>query len=290
MKRIIYSFYIDIPKQELDIFDKELPIVKDKKAMPINLVTKDRLKKHFLRLLVEKEAYAKKLGYDFKLFEYGPDWILFEQKLKREHPYLTTYNIVNFYKIHLLYELAKQYDEVLYLDFDVVPMQHVDFFEHWDLTKGIAVLNNNDRVLVPENVNDSSTTIRSPTAKFYNAQAMLFEKGLSTKNDVINTGIIGASAEHLNTLAYFEDFDKNLKLMTNLTKESDLHPPRLLKSFGWDNETLFAVKIKENNVPILWLDDKWHYFFSNQKHVPQKVILCHTINKDFDTVWRVMNA
>ena len=290
MKRIIYSFYIDIPKQELDIFDKELPIVKDKQAMPINLVTKDRLKKHFLRLLVEKEAYAKKLGYDFKLFEYGPDWILFEQKLKREHPYLTTYNIVNFYKIHLLYELAKQYDEVLYLDFDVVPMQHVDFFEHWDLTKGIAVLNNNDRVLVPENVNDSSTTIRSPTAKFYNAQAMLFEKGLSTKNDVINTGIIGASAEHLNTLAYFEDFDKNLKLMTNLTKESDLHPPRLLKYFGWDNETLFAVKIKENNVPILWLDDKWHYFFSNQKHVPQKVILCHTINKDFDTVWRVMNA
>ena len=26
---------------------------------------------------------------------------------------------------------------------------------------------------------------------------MLFEKGLSTKNDVINTGIVGANAEHL---------------------------------------------------------------------------------------------
>ena len=290
MKRVIFSFYIDIPKEELDIFDKELPIIKNKKALPINLITKNRLKKHYVRLLIQKQAYAKKLGYDFKLFEYGPDWILFEQKLKREHPYLTTYNIVNFYKIHLLYELAKQYDEVLYLDFDVVPMQNIDFFEHWDLTKGIAVLNNNDRVLVPENVTDSSTTIRSPTAKFYNAQAMLFEKGLSTKNDVINTGIVGANAEHLNKLAYFKDFDKNLKLMTDLTKESDLHPPRLLKYFGWDNETLFAVKIKENNVPILWLDDKWHYFFSNQKHVPQKVILCHAINKDFDTVWRVMDA
>ena len=290
MKRVIFSFYIDIPKEELDIFDKELPIIKNKKALPINLITKNRLKKHYVRLLIQKQAYAKKLGYDFKLFEYGPDWILFEQKLKREHPYLTTYNIVNFYKLHLLYELAKQYDEVLYLDFDVVPMQNIDFFEHWDLTKGIAVLNNNDRVLVPENVTDSSTTIRSPTAKFYNAQAMLFEKGLSTKNDVINTGIIGANADHLNKLAYFKDFDKNLKLMTDLTKESDLHPPKLLKYFGWDNETLFAVKIKENNVPILWLDDKWHYFFSNQKHIPQKVILCHTINKDFDTVWRIMNA
>ena len=290
MKRVIYSFYIDIPKHELDIFDKELPIVKNNKAKPINLVTKSEFKKNMIRLIVEKEAYAKKLGYEFKMFEYGPDWILFEQKLKREHPYLTTYNIVNFYKIHLLYQLAKQYDEVLYLDFDVVPMQQIDFFEHWDLTKGIAVLNNNDRVLVPENITDSSTTIRSPTAKFYNAQAMLFEKGLSTKNDVINTGIIGASAEHLNTLAYFKDFDKNLKLMTDLTQESDLHPPRLLKYFGWDNETLFAVKIKENNVPILWLDDKWHYFFSNQKHIPQKVILCHTINKHFDIVWRVLDA
>jgi len=290
MKRVIYSFYIDIPKHELDIFDKELPIVKNNKAKPINLVTKSEFKKNMVRLIVEKEAYAKKLGYEFKMFEYGPDWILFEQKLKREHPYLTTYNIVNFYKIHLLYQLAKQYDEVLYLDFDVVPMQQIDFFEHWDLTKGIAVLNNNDRVLVPENITDSSTTIRSPTAKFYNAQAMLFEKGLSTKNDVINTGIIGASAEHLNTLAYFKDFDKNLKLMTDLTQESDLHPPRLLKYFGWDNETLFAVKIKENNVPILWLDDKWHYFFSNQKHIPQKVILCHTINKHFDIVWRVLDA
>ena len=290
MKRVIFSFYIDIPKEELDIFDKELPIIKNKKALPINLITKNRLKKHYVRLLIQKQAYAKKLGYDFKLFEYGPDWILFEQKLKREHPYLTTYNIVNFYKRHLLYELAKQYDEVLYLDLDVVPMQNIDFFEHWDLTKGIAVLNNNDRVLVPENVTDSSTTIRSPTAKFYNAQAMLFEKGLSTKNDVINTGIVGANAEHLNKLAYFKDFDKNLKLMTDLTKESDLHPPRLLKYFGWDNETLFAVKIKENNVPILWLDENWHYFFSNQKHVPQRVILCHAINKDFDTVWRVLDA
>lgn len=290
MKRVIFSFYIDIPKEELDIFDKELPIIKNKKALPINLITKNRLKKHYVRLLIQKQVYAKKLGYDFKLFKYGPDWILFEQKLKREHPYLTTYNIVNFYKIHLLYELAKEYDEVLYLDFDVVPMQNIDFFEHWDLTKGIAVLNNNDRVLIPENVTDSSTTIRSPTAKFYNAQAMLFEKGLSTKNDVINTGIVGANAEHLNKLAYFKDFDKNLKLMTDLTKESDLHPPKLVKYFGWDNETLFAVKIKENNVPILWLDDKWHYFFSNQRHVPQKVILCHAINKDFETVWSVLDA
>ena len=287
MSRVVFSLYIDIPKDELDLFDSN--IIK-KGEMPTNHRTKNQFKIHYGDLIATKQIYANKIGADFKMFEYDADWIVYSERLKEKYPYLTAYNIVNFYKIHLLYELSKNYDEILYLDFDVVPMKYDNFFEHWDLTKGIAVLNNNDRVLVPENVDDSSTTIRSPTAKFYNAQAMLFEKGLSTKNDVINTGIIGASAEHLNTLAYFKDFDKNLKLMTNLTKESDSHPPRFLKYFGWDNETLFAVKIKENNVPILWLDDKWHYFFSNQKHVPQKVILCHAINKDFDTVWRVMDA
>ena len=287
MRRVVFSLYIDIPKEEIDIFDKN--ILKDGDT-PVNYHTKNQFKLHYGDLAACKEVYANMIGADFKMFEYDAQFMVYSENLKHKYKFLTMYNIINFYKIHLLYELAKEYDEILFLDFDVVPIQNISFFEHWDLSKGIAVLNNNDRRTPIERVTDTSQTIRSPASKYFNCQAMLFEKGLSTKNDVINTGIIGASAEHLNTLAYFEDFDKNLKLMTNLTKESDLHPPRLLKYFGWDNETLFAVKIKENNVPILWLDDKWHYFFSNQKHVPQKVILCHTINKDFDTVWRVMNA
>ena len=53
------------------------------------------------------------------MFEYDADWIVYSEKLK-EKLYLTAYNIVNFYKIHLLYELSKNYDEILYLDFDVV--------------------------------------------------------------------------------------------------------------------------------------------------------------------------
>ena len=63
MKRVIFSFYIDIPKEELDIFDKELPIIKNKKALPINLITKNRLKKHYVRLLIQKQAYAKACAY-----------------------------------------------------------------------------------------------------------------------------------------------------------------------------------------------------------------------------------
>ena len=230
------------------------------------------------------------MGVEFKMFEYDLNFMNYQKQMQSKYPYLTAYNIVNFYKIHLLYELSKEYDEVLYLDFDVVPMKYDNFFEHWDLSKGIAVLNNNDRRTLIENVSDTSQTIRSPSSKYFNAQAMLFEKGLSSENDVINTGIIGASAKHLKDLKYFDDFDNDLKLMCDLKDGSGIFPEKVLQYFGWDNETLFAVKLKEHKVPVQWLDDKWHYFFADQGFIPEETILCHAICKNFDLCWRRLNA
>ena len=314
MSRVVFSLYIDIPKDELDLFDSN--IIK-KGEMPTNHRTKNQFKIHYGDLIATKQIYANKIGADFKMFEYDADWIVYSENLKEKYPYLTAYNIVNFYKIHLLYELSKNYDEILYLDFDVVPMKYDNFFEHWDLTKGIAVLNNNNRIYPVEEITDTSQTIRSPSSKYYNAQAMLFELGLSTKNDVINTGIIGVNKDHLDKLDYFNKFEDNLTLMKHLkiqTREeitypnnengegeirktihndkyvTNIFPDKVRQYFGWDNETLFSVKLKVNKVPVQWLDDKWHYFLYNQGFIPKETILCHTINKDFNLVWRRLNA
>ena len=145
MKRVIYSFYIDIPKDELDIFDKNILI--PNKSVPINYVTKDAFKENYHKLISCKEWYAKQIGVEFKMFEYGPDFILYKEAMQRKYPYITAYNVVNFYKIHLLCELAKEYDEILYLDFDVVPMHPENFFEAWDLSKGIAIQHNTHKVI-----------------------------------------------------------------------------------------------------------------------------------------------
>ena len=287
MKRIIYSFYIDIPKDELDLFDKHIL----KKGMaPINYHTKNAFRQNYQKLISCKEWYAREIGVPFKLFEYDTDFMLYKDKLQKDYPYLTTYNVVNFYKIHLLYKLAQEYDEVLYLDFDVVPMINENFFEVWDLSKGIAIKDNNSQIIMMDDVTNRSQTIRSPTAKYYNGQALLIDSGHNPKHKVVNTGIIGASKKHLDQLAYFDNFGADLKRMSEVREHHDMYPEKIRQFFGWDNETLWGVKQVENNVPVQWLDDIWHYHFHSQGFIPKEIVMCHVINKDFETTWRRYHA
>ena len=136
----------------------------------------------------------KRCDVDFLMFEYDEQYKTFEQNFLKDFPMFTGYEVINFYKIHLLYELSKTYDEILYLDFDVIPFtkEHprvASFFNEWDLSKGICVYNNNDKV---NKSMDISQSIRSPSAKYFNCHAMLHDQGFKPVNDVVNTGIIGA--------------------------------------------------------------------------------------------------
>jgi len=286
MSRVIYSLYIDLSEDELDFFDKN--IVKNKQVSR-NVITRNQFKKNYDKLKGLQKLYAEQNKCDYILFENDEKFINFKTLFNEKYPYLTSYNIVNFYKIYLLYDLSKKYDEILYLDFDVVPLNNENFFEHNDLSKGIFVLNNNDRVSKLTDIGENTQTIRSPNAKYYNAQAMLFEKGLSTENDVINTGIIGINKEHLIKLNYFKDFDDNMNMMTNLKSDTNMFPKRIVKYFGYDNETLFSVKIKENKVPVKWLSKKWHYFFDWPVYIPNDITFVHAINKRFDVIWDKMS-
>jgi len=283
MKRIVYSLYIDIPEEELDIFDKN---ILRKNQIHTNLHTKNQFKENYFKLLANKQWYSNKINTEFKLFEYDDKYKEYQSHFKKKYPFITSYNVVNFYKIHLLYELSKFYDEILYLDFDVVCLTNENFFETWNLNKGICVFDNSSLVKTIEAVTDRSQTIRSPTSKYYNTQAMLIEKNLNPKNKVINTGIIGANKEHIKQLKYFDNFDEDINIMTKLKSNYDMFPKKIVDFFGYDNETLFSVKLNENNVPIQWLDNKWHYFFDTQGFIPEETKFVHTINKKFDVVWR----
>ena len=279
MKRVIYSLYVDVPAKEHFGDSKNKHDTVDKANVTINA-----FKKHYDKLIETKITYAEYCEADFIMFEYDDQYKTFEQNFLKDYPDFTGYEIINFYKIHLLYKLSKKYDEILYLDFDVIPFTNESFFNAWDLSKGICVYSNNDHVIKNVRVNHS---IRSPSAKYFNCHAMLLEHGLNPKNDVINTGIIGARKEDIQKLDFFGKFKDTIDLMTELRKDtSGLYPQNIIDMFRYDNETIFSFKREVNNIEIQWLDDKWHYFLDKQKFIPKDTKLVHCICKDFDLVWR----
>lgn len=279
MRRGIYSLYIDIPKERLD----------DQPAYRGDTISKSERTKYALRdnydkLYDTKVRYADVCNATFEMFEYDQQWLNYYERMKQDHPYFTDYHIINFYKLHLLEKMSNRYDEVLYLDFDVVPTTDECFFDVWDLDKGIAIANNNEHV--KKRFNQVGDCNRSPTAKWLNSMAMLMADGPGAQNDVYNTGIIGAKKEHVKQLDYFGKFDEDIQHMTDLqVPGASGFPPHVEKIFGYDNETLFSYKVVTSGVPIQWLDEKWHFFMDNE-YIFKDVKFVHAINKNFGQIWR----
>ena len=284
MKRTIYSLYIDVPENEH--FGKSIAKYD---TVDKALITRNAFKEHYHKLIKCKKDYANNIGASFHMFEYDKDYKTFSDNLLKDFPFLTGYEIVNFYKIHLLYVLAKEYDEILYLDFDAIPTTKDNFFKVWNLNDGICVYSNTAMVnKMNKTLDKIKHGTRSPTSKFFNAQAMLIANGYNPNNDVINTGIIGANKDHILKLDFFGKFYDTISLMTKLKEKGldELYPKNIYGIFRYDNETIFSYKKEINKINIQWLDKKWHYFFDKQFYVPSDTKIVHTINKDFDTVWR----
>ena len=134
-------------------------------------------------------------------------------------------------------------------------------------------------------------SIRSPTAKYFNCQAMLIDGGFNHHNNVINTGIIGARKEDVLKLDFFGGFRSTIDLMTKLRfDESGMYPQNILDMFRYDNETIFSYKVQVNNVDVQWLDVEWHYFFDVQGFIPNATKIVHAVCKDFACIWRKCDA
>lgn len=286
MKRIIYSLYVDIPEKELD---KQPPHHDSKISKTLH--TKLEFQKHYAWLKERHELYAKSIGVDYVLFEYDEE---FEEYKNGMPPEITAYNAVNFYKLKKLYDLSKDYDEILYLDFDVIPITTENFFEAWDLSKGIVIMDGTaesqkqigvDTEDLKAQGKRQNQSNRSPVAKYWNTRAMLTEAELASGTyTVFNTGIVGANRNHLDELDYFGQFQENLELMKDL-QTNEMYPYYIRQLFGFDNETLWGFKMLGNNVA--WQDMKesgWHHFIDKWNYIPKETKLVHMIKKDFDYV------
>ena len=291
MKRIIYSIYIDIPSEELDAQPPHHGDTEDK-----NQKAKREFADHQVWLEYRQRGYAKSIGIEYKLFTADDQWFEYRDSLVKQYPQLTMYNIVNFYKIHLMYQLKEEYDEMLYMDLDVVPVTDESFFDVWDLSKGMVIRHTTPMVEIRiEDIKrreesfikkGKTDSIRSPAAKYWNNKALLMEHGIDREDaTVYNTGIVGIDRQSLEELDYFSDFYNIIETMTDLKKEQpSMWPSYIQAMFGWDNETIWGFLCVKKELQIQTIDSNWHYFLDQGKFIPKSSKLIHVIHKDFEIV------
>lgn len=249
----------------------------------------ENLKDHYHFLKERQEQYAKSIGVEYKLYGDDDEYKEYKETFK-DRPYISEYNIINFYKIHLLYKNSKKYDKVAYFDFDVVPLTKENIFDI-DVSNGIAVRVNHEEYKKNINIDrvknrtEPLSSIRSPCAKYWNTKALLFYNGFDGENDVYNTGIVLANKEQLDKLAYFDNFQNDLDIMHELVSEDGMYPSYITGMFGYDNETLFSYKMIENNVKLLDFDKKWHFTLTiTRPAIKGNPNIVHVINKNFEYV------
>ena len=229
---------------------------------------------HYKKLIDSKRDYAKSIGCKFEMFQSLGG---FETKMKITH--LSKFDQINFYKLYLMEELAKTYDNILYLDFDVIPTTTENFFDTHDMSVGIHVKSS-----IPHDVDKvvakrTRPSIRSPFAKYWNLHCMQNLSFIDCEVTVFNTGIVGSNAEFIKDLDYFGDFENDLKLMEQC-KTDEMYPMR--DCFGTDNETLFGYKVAKNKIPWSTLDDRWHHIYDLEPLGEANFV--HVINKRFEDV------
>ena len=284
MKSVIFSIYIKIPEEDLDNpgwYNEEGKLQDTDKSKQ----TKDYFAKYYDKLKQRQVDYARTLNVDYILHEYDNDYIKYVSYFKKNYPQISVYDIINFYKQELMKRYAHKYDEVCYLDFDVIPNTDESIFnvvKHDEF--GCADSNREAEWGKTVETKWYNTCIRNPSSKYWNCHAMLNEIGLDPDTDVFNTGIMVAASKMIKRLDYFGEFEEVLDLMSKVKYDkSSMYPHNIQRIFNYDNETVFAFKRVVNNIKIKYLGNDWHHKVQDEKWYVfnENAKMYHVINKRF---------
>lgn len=240
MTRIIFTTYDDIMVTNL-----------------IDAAQQRAIHEYFDRLVDNKRQYANLCNADFKLFHNTMgDWDCGDH---------LNFTKVNLYKHHLMALLAEEYDEVLYVDMDVVFNTTDNIFETIDLSKGIAVREQNRRISSkdPTDVSIKEYGARNPTLKYHIARDLLNGQD----NNVINTGLILGRSEHIKQLQFVSrlpDIISKIDLLMNNTFDKSIGKHNHVRPFYYaNNESIFSYLLERYNIPYQLLDEEWHTIIDN---------------------------
>ena len=270
MRRVIFTAYEDINRVEKSK-NLESQFTDGNYSRSSDIAKQQLVDEYMDRLIQNKKDYADKIGVDFIFYQNTMDD--FEVDVELE------FAKVNIYKHHLMRELANEYDEILYVDMDVIFNTDLNVFEEHDLSKGIHVREMDDDIdsKDKQELLFKEIGLRSPTLKYHITKDLL-DGG---DNHVINTGIMIAKSEHVIQLDYIQRLKDAIPLIKNIKTGVTGVFTLFTNTYYPNNESIFSYILEKFNVPYVLLEHEWHELYNDRPTVGCKGHIIHFISKQF---------
>lgn len=256
MNRIVYSvFNSNVDKVGYSVTDYKLK----------------QFVKYKDKLINCKKEYAEFCGADFILVDTNKN----------------DFVDIQFEKIRLLEKYANSYDELLYLDFDVVPKKSArNIFEVHDTSKICMHPLNRPlnalqmrRFLSRADFDSQNMFIKNCAKK-----SMLIMDGIVGNESVYNTGVILGNSGIIKQLNFTKQLDAMNELMEDI-RDDHMYPNEIGINFVPNNEVYISYLIEKNNIPYHNLSMNWNYILDDIETIPDSSAdLYHCVSKEFELI------
>ena len=303
MKNVIFSIYVDIADDNLQNLSSYMG-----DDVPRSLRTKNKLAQYYQPLVDCKKQYADTCDADFVMFHADDQYTKFLQSMPNS---IYEFDKINHYKHHLLELMSHEYDNVLYMDLDVVPVTQTSFFDAHDLSKFCihcadasrsatwGMLNGAVARQLPCEEHGIPLTYEHAVEHHIDQyhwymkklckDAMLLCEGLNDPNNLLaNTAIMGGSASAIQAVKYFERLPDMLQVFDDVINECAMGDV-ITSKFFVNNEVFMSYIINKYQLPCTFLPSEWHYIqlpeYTNFVS-KSEAHLWHIIDKRFEKIWK----
>ena len=253
MKRIIFSQYND------NI---------DQNTISTNQYKLEQFRKYSDQLEQAQREYAEKCNADYVLHRLD----------------ITDYNNLQFEKIIQLERYAENYDQILYLDFDVVPNKRAEniFQVFKDTLAMYPLYRDQHKHELKWNIENDAYDNQNVYCKTCAKNSMLILDDCETSPKLYNTGVIYGS----NTTIEKLNFSKQLDSMKNLldqTLDDSIYPESITKNFFHNNEVFITYLLEKDKINCVDMNIQWNFILDSfQKEPTGAAYFTHHVNKEFE--------
>jgi len=253
VKRIIFSQYND------NI---------DQNTISTNQYKLSQFRKYSNQLEQAQREYADRCGAEYVLHRLD----------------ITDYDTLQFEKILQLERYAENYDQILYLDFDVVPNKRAEnvFDVFGDSLAMYPLYRDQHKHELKWNIENDTYDNQNVYCKTCAKNSMLILDDGNISPKLYNTGVTYGSSNAINNLKFSQQLN-DMKELLDETLNDSIYPDSITKNFFHNNEVFITYLIERDKIECTDMNIHWNFILDGfQKESTDIAYFTHHVNKEFE--------